>query len=155
MPNSLVARVRAAGLSTKLDEDGWPILPPTVLTIHRTHAGDEGSRQIVGRLDGVRVGEVLFGQRLSVEIAPGPHVFRVHNTLFWKTISFEALPGHTFHVTVWNRTWPGFYEYMIFIGPAPPLLGVRIGPPEGWAPREERSTHLRADAAATRIPRGR
>ena len=32
-----VAQPRPGGLSTRVDEDGFPVLPPTLLTIHRTY----------------------------------------------------------------------------------------------------------------------
>jgi hypothetical protein len=35
------------GLSASLDQEGFPVLPPTLLTIHRTSPRDEQSRQIV------------------------------------------------------------------------------------------------------------
>jgi hypothetical protein len=131
----LVEERRPKRRGTRVDASGWPILPATQLTIHRTSDQDEGSRQIICRLDGVRMGELLYGQCLDIEIVPGPHVLWVFNTLFWKTIRFEAGCGAHTHVTVWNRSWPGYYEYMMLLGPAPPLLAARLGPP-GLAERD-------------------
>ena len=82
---------RSGGLSARVDQDGFPILPPTLLTIHRTSLRDEQTRQIVCALDGKRFGQVLFGERLTVEIPPGRHALRIHNTLVWKTA--ELVPS--------------------------------------------------------------
>ena len=95
MARALLLDSRSAGLSARVDQDGFPILPPTLLTIHRTSLRDEQTRQIVCALDGKRFGQVLFGQRLTIEILPGPHALRIHNTLVWKTAEFAAKPGGT------------------------------------------------------------
>ena len=138
MPSVGVAVGQPSGLGSRVDSDGWPLIEATRLTIHRTFNEDEGSRQIVCALDGTRIGQVLFGQCLCVEVVPGPHFLRVHNTLVWKTVSFDALPGSHTHVTVWNRRWAGYYTYMMFFGPAPLLLGVSMGSPELVALRRKR-----------------
>ena len=122
-----VAQPRPGGLSTRVDEDGFPVLPPTLLTIHRTYERDEQSRQIICALDGRRFGQVLYGQRLTIEVAPGPHLLRIHNTLLWRTAPFEAEPGAHVHYTVWNRGWgEAYYLMIVFVGAAP--LGVGLAP---------------------------
>ncbi|HEY8549053.1 MAG TPA: hypothetical protein VIL35_03775 [Vicinamibacterales bacterium] len=120
---------RVGGVSTSVDKDGWPLVPPTLLTIHRTADWDEQTRQIICRVDGKRVGQLLYGETLTVEIAPGPHKLRVDNTLFWKTVEFEAEPGAHVHFTVWNRSWGGYYLMIVFIGSSPLGLGLAAGPP--------------------------
>jgi hypothetical protein len=125
---------RIGGVTARVDEDGFPILPPTLLTIHRTFVRDEGSRQIICALDGRRVGQVLFGERLTIEIPPGPHTLRVHNTLLWKTTAFVAEPGRQVHFTVWNRGWgEAYYLMIVFIGAAPLGVGLARGTPEDVA----------------------
>jgi len=44
MARDLLVDSRSGGLSASVDEDGFPILPPTLLTIHRTSARDEQTR---------------------------------------------------------------------------------------------------------------
>jgi hypothetical protein len=124
---SLAGQPRLDGLSTRFDRDGFPVLPPTLLTIHRTYERDEQSRQIICALDGRRFGQLLFGQRLTIEVVPGPHVLRIHNTLLWKTASFDVEPGGHVHYTVWNRGWgEAYYLMIVFVGAAP--LGVGLAP---------------------------
>ena len=46
----------AAGLpASRLDDDGWPVLGPTRLTIHRTSPLDARDRQIIMSLDGKKI----------------------------------------------------------------------------------------------------
>jgi hypothetical protein len=118
-------------LNDRVDETGWPLVPPTLLTIHRTSLRDEQSRQIVCKLDGVWIAELLYGHTRICEITPGRHTLRMHNTLVWKTLTFDAAPGAHMHVTVWNRSWFGYYVMLFFLGAAPLGLGVAPGIPVG------------------------
>ena len=111
------------------EEFDWPILPPTLLTVHRTSPDDEQSRQIVWRLDGTKVSELLFGQAHTVEIAPGPHTLFVHNTLMWRSVGFEAPPGEHVHFTVANRAGRSYYLLLFVIGVAPLYLTLERGAP--------------------------
>lgn len=61
--------------------------PATRLTVERTSPEDVATRQIVLTLDGERLATLLFGGRISREIAPGRHRLRAHNTLVWKRSS--------------------------------------------------------------------
>jgi len=106
----------------ELDEEGWPRIPPTAVTIHRTCRHDDRSRQIICHVDGRYVGQLLFGQTLTFEVVPGRHTLRVHNTLFWKTFAFDAEPaGHT-HFTVANRApRSAFYLFAVCMLAAAPI----------------------------------
>ncbi|MFN8059780.1 MAG: hypothetical protein U0Q12_11530 [Vicinamibacterales bacterium] len=122
-------------ISGSVDGDGWPLVPPTLVTVHRTSRQDEGTRQIVIAIDGVRQCQLLYGQRVTRELLPGRHTMRVHNTLFWKTFDFDVEPGGHAHFTVWNRSWgAAFYFYIMFVGPPPLLLGVAKGSPDSMTP---------------------
>jgi hypothetical protein len=52
----------------------------------------------------------------------------VHNTLFWKTIDFEAAPGETVHFEVINYAGRGFLSIVLIIGVAPLFLAVERVP---------------------------
>jgi hypothetical protein len=125
----LVVESSGSNLSGHVDASGWPLIPPTLLTVHRTSEQDERSRQIVCKLDGVFFAELLFGDTRQIEIPPGRHTFHVHNTLVWKTIEFDAAPGAHAHFTVWNRAWSGYYVMLLMLGAAPLGLGVSPGVP--------------------------
>jgi hypothetical protein len=113
------------------DADGWPVLPPTLLTIHRASPRDEQSRQVVCSLDGQHVTDLLYGQSCTVEILPGEHTLHVHNTLMWRTARFEAVPGGHVHFCVVNHAPPGFHILLLIIGVAPLLLTLERGVPAG------------------------
>lgn len=110
------------------------IAAPARLSIYRTAAADEQSRQILCSLDGQYVGQLLFGQTLTREIPAGAHRLSVNNTLFWKTVPFTAEPGAHVEFTVMNLIWGGTLMKMLFVffGAAPLKLGLVPGPP---APR--------------------
>jgi hypothetical protein len=129
MPLTALVDSRADGIFPRVDADGWPLLPPTQITIHRTSSLDEQTRQIICALDGKRFGQVLYGETLTCEIAPGAHLLRVHNTLVWKTLAFEVEPGGHVHFTVWNRALFGYFAMLAFLGSTPLGLGVAPGPP--------------------------
>jgi hypothetical protein len=115
--------------SLPVDDTGWPIVPPTLVTVHRTSAADEQSRQIVCALDGQRIAVLLYGQQHTQEIPPGPHTLRVHNTLMWKTLRFEVEPGAHVRFTVSNRAPTGYYHWIFIFGVSPLWLAVEKGGP--------------------------
>jgi len=105
--------------------------PTARLTIHRTAAWDEQSRQILCSIDGTYVGQLLYGQTLAREIPAGSHTLTANNTLVWKTVPFEAAPGEHVQFTVWNEPMGGWLARLlfIFVGAAALKLGVSPGPP--------------------------
>ena len=128
MARDLLFDSRSGGLSARVDQDGFPILPPTLLTIHRTSPRDEQSRQIVCALDGKRFGQVLFGERLTIEIPPGRHALRIHNTLVWKTVRFTAAAGEHVQFTAVNRPGPGTYSMLGLLGAGPLYVTITREP---------------------------
>lgn len=114
---------------SRLEDDGFPILPPTRLTVHRTSRQDVQNRQIIMSLDGRKVATLMFGQTFTCEIAPGPHSLRANNTLVWKTVRFEAAPGEDVHYTCTNRA-PGSLFYLLFLfGVGPMYVTLTRGAP--------------------------
>lgn len=109
----------------RTDAEGWPLLPPTLLTLHRTSPRDERSRQVVCKLDGAWVTDLLYGQEHTLEILPGTHELRLHNTLMWRTVRFTVRPGGHARFVVVNRAPAGFHALLLIIGVAPLVLEVR------------------------------
>ena len=98
--------------------------PKARLLITRTSERDVRQRQIFASLDGTALGDLVFGQQIAKEIDSGAHYMRVHNTLFWKTIDFEAAPGETVHFQTVNYAGKGFLSFVMIIGVAPLFLAV-------------------------------
>jgi hypothetical protein len=116
--------------TTQRDADGWPLVPPTQVTVHRTSPEDARDRQVIFSIDGERVAELLYGQTFTREIPPGRHTIRANNTLVWKTLEFDAAPGAHVHFTCINRAPRGLYYLVGIFGVAPLFVTLRLGRPD-------------------------
>ena len=98
----------------------------TFVTISREHPTDAGERQVVARLDGGESYTLVFGDSRSIEVRPGAHHLRVHNTLFWKNIRFAVEPGEHLEFVVINtgRWWT--WGVAGVLGSAPLFLHVEL-----------------------------
>ena len=116
-------------LKTKLDDvDYWERIwqmRPSSVTIARTHGSDVGLRQLVITLDGERLGDLLFGQSMQRDVAPGPHRLRVSNTLVWKTLEFDVKPAEQIRFEAINRAGKLTYPMLVLFGVGPLYLTVR------------------------------
>jgi hypothetical protein len=63
------------------------------ITVRRDLPDDVQLRQIIVKLDRKRVGVLLYGDTVTLDVAPGRHWLQVDNTWNWKTISLELKPG--------------------------------------------------------------
>jgi hypothetical protein len=89
------------------------------------HPTDCGQRQVFARLDdGGRVA-LAFGERVTLEVLPGRHRLRAHNTLFWKTIDFSIEPAEHLEFLLINeaRWWTA--GVVGLLGSAPLFLRIR------------------------------
>jgi hypothetical protein len=110
------------------DADYWQHvydMKPAMITVTRTDSADVKQRQLIVTLDGQRLGQLMFGETLTHEMLPGPHRVRISNTLFWKTIAFEAKPGETVRFEAVNRAGRLTYPLMVVMGVGPLYLTVR------------------------------
>jgi hypothetical protein len=90
---------------------------PATLTVTRKLPVDVQQRQIYVSLDAAPFATLLFGESVTREIEPGRHRIRAHNTLVWKTLTFDAGPAERVEFVVANR--PGRW-----LLPALAVLGV-------------------------------
>ena len=117
------------GLKTQLDdveywERVWRLHPSSV-TIARTHSTDVGLRQLVITLDGERLGDLMYGEAMQRDVAPGTHRLRVSNTLVWKTLAFDVKPGEQVRFEAINRAGKLSYPLLFVFGACPLYLTVR------------------------------
>ena len=117
------------GLQTQIDdveywERIWQMRPSSV-TIARTHSADVRLRQLVITLDGECLGDLLFGEAMQRDVAPGPHRLRVSNTLVWKTLDFEVKPGEQVRFDAINRAGRLTYPLLVVFGAGPLYLTVK------------------------------
>ena len=121
--------MRVATLERQIESDrDYSIdrLFPTGITITRTSEEDWKTRQLVVAIDGTRVAEMLWGDSMTIELEPGPHTLRVHNTLVWKTVKFTLTPSEQILYEAINRASPSSYFFLGFmLGIAPLWVTIR------------------------------
>ena len=96
----------------------------TALTVERRDPADVRIRQVVVSLDGAPFATLLFGDTATRPISPGPHRLRVHNTLVWKTIQFDALSGEHVRFRTVNRAGPVSMALVALLGAGPLYITV-------------------------------
>ena len=67
--------------------------PEAQITIRRDSPDDIQLRQIIVKLDGKPVAELMYGGTVTIPVAPGRHRLRVDNTWNWKTLDLPIAPG--------------------------------------------------------------
>jgi hypothetical protein len=86
-----------------------PQPPEAQITIRRTSPDDIQLRQIIVKLDGKPVAELLYGHTVTLPVAFGRHKLRVDNTWNWKTLDLDVAPGDHLKFLTINRagrfTW--------------------------------------------------
>ena len=95
------------------------------VTLSREHPEDCGQRQVFARLDDHVRAVLTFGQSVTLEIQPGAHVLRVHNTLVRKRIEFTIEPGEHLGFTIINRAPKWAAGMAGVLGWAPLFLSIR------------------------------
>jgi hypothetical protein len=98
------------------------------LTVSRQAADDVRIRQLVVSLDGRSVATLLHGETFTAEIEPGSHRLRVHNTLVWKTVQFDAAPGEHVRFSAVNRAGFGTYSMIALLGAGPLYVTITREP---------------------------
>jgi hypothetical protein len=89
------------------------------ITIRRTSPDDVQQRQIIVKLEGESVGELFYGDTISIPVTAGHHRLRVDNTWNWKTLELDIKPGDRLKFQTVSRagrfTW--FLVSMFGAGP--------------------------------------
>ena len=89
------------------------------VTVSRTAPDDVQQRQIIVKLDGKRLGELMSGDEMTRVVEPGKHRLNVDNTWNWKNIDFNVAPGEHIRFQTVNRggrfTW--FLVGTLGVGP--------------------------------------
>jgi hypothetical protein len=92
------------------------------ITIRRESPEDAGFREIFVSLDGEQVAILRHGESLTIDVKPGAHRLRAHNTLFWKTHELTLRPGEHARFTAINRAGWGTFSLLFFLGAMPVYL---------------------------------
>jgi hypothetical protein len=98
----------------------------SAITFSRMHPSDCGQRQVFARLDGAQRVTLLYGESVTLDVLPGRHHVRVHNTLFWKNVEFSIEPGERLELIIINgaRWWTAGVAGLL--GCAPLFLTVKL-----------------------------
>jgi hypothetical protein len=102
-----------------------------VLTVERCDPADVRTRQLVVSLDGEPLATLLFGGAATRRIIRGPHRLRVHNTLVWKNVTFDAAAGEHVRFRVVNRAGFGSLLLLGLLGAGPLYVTVERITDEG------------------------
>jgi hypothetical protein len=92
------------------------------ITIRRESPQDVGFREIFVSMDGEQVAILRPNETFSIEVSPGPHRLRAHNTLFWKTVDVVLKPGEHAKFVAINKAGFGTFGFMTFLGASPLYL---------------------------------
>jgi hypothetical protein len=92
------------------------------ITIRRESPDDVGFREIFVSLDGEQIAILRPSETFTLEVTPGPHRLRAHNTLFWKTHDLVLRPGEHAKFVAINRAGFGTFGFMTFLGASPLYL---------------------------------
>ena len=98
---------------------------PSSVTVSRTSEEDFKQRQLVIWIDGGKIGDLMFGEAFSRDVAPGRHTLRVSNTLVWKTVTFDVKPAEQVRFEVVNRPGRLTYPMLVLLGVGPLYLTVK------------------------------
>ena len=99
-------------------------MPEATLTFSRTSLKDIGQREVFISLDGQELAIMKFGDTVTRPVAPGPHLVRIHNTLFWKKIELDLQPGDHAAFQIVNRSGWGTYALASVLGAGPIYLDI-------------------------------
>jgi hypothetical protein len=117
------------GLETETDDIAyWERIyrmQPSSVTVSRTSPDDFQQRQLVVWIDGEKLGDLMFGESFSRDIAPGAHTLRVSNTLVWKTIAFDVKPGEQVRFEAINRPGKLTYPMLVLLGAGPLYVAIK------------------------------
>lgn len=94
------------------------------ITIVRNSPDDTETRQIKIFLDGENQGELMFGNEISLDLAPGPHAIRVDNTWNQKEIHIEIRAGE--HLRFLTKSSAGKFAWFLlgFLGAGPMQVSI-------------------------------
>jgi hypothetical protein len=93
--------------------------PAATLIVERTSRDDVRTRQIILSLDGEPWATLLYGESAIRGIPPGAHRLRAYNTLVWKTVEFDAIPGESIRFSTVNRAGRGTAALIGLLGVGP------------------------------------
>jgi hypothetical protein len=87
-----------------------------VVVVRRTSDHDIKERELYVSVDGGPNHILRFGDAARIEVAPGRHRLRVHNTLYRKFAEFDVSPGQEVRFRATNAPGKGYQFMAVFFG---------------------------------------
>ena len=81
------------------------------ITVRRKSPDDVQQRQIIVKLDGENVGELFYGDTISIPATAGRHRLRVDNTWNWKTLDLDVAAGD--HLKFQTKSRAGRFSWFL------------------------------------------
>jgi hypothetical protein len=119
-----IEQTTPAAPDTTIEETGAEHDLRALVTVSREHAADAQQRQVLVRIDENPSSTLLYGDRITVEVTPGAHLFRANNTLFWKRVPFTIEAGEHLEFIVVNRAGRLSLGFLAVMGVAPMYLDI-------------------------------
>jgi hypothetical protein len=94
------------------------------ITVRRTAPDDVQQRQIIVKVDGERVAELMYGDSITLPVTSGHHRLRVDNTFNWKTIELDLAPGERRKFLTKSRTGRFSWFLIAFFGAGPLYVSI-------------------------------
>ena len=109
------------------------------VTFTRTHKKDVGQRQVIIAIDEGTKTTLMFGDTVALDVAPGDHVLKAHNTLVRKSMPFHVKAGEQVTFTLINHPGRFTLGFLALMGVAPLFLTIEeqrtaITPSESTVP---------------------
>jgi hypothetical protein len=95
-----------------------------LVTLSRQHASDCQQRHVFARLDGGASVRLSYGDAVTLEVQPGAHHLRIHNTLVWKNERFAIECGEHLDFVISNEARWWTFTMVAVLGSAPLFLRV-------------------------------
>lgn len=73
--------------------DGTPQDAKAQITVTRNSPEDVQQRQVIVKLDGEKMGELMYGETLTMPVSAGHHRLQVDNTWKRKTVELDIAAG--------------------------------------------------------------
>jgi hypothetical protein len=99
--------------------------PQSQITIRRDSPDDIQLREIIVKLDGQQVAELIYPNVVTIPVTPGRHRLRVDNTWNWKTLDLDVAPGAHLNFLTINR--PGRFTWFLIgtLGAGPIYVSIQ------------------------------
>jgi len=103
--------------------------PAGKITIIRNSPDDVQQRQVLVYLDGKQVGELLFGDSLTLSVSPGHHELRVDNTWNHKELHLEVNAGDDLQFLTKSTSGQFSKFLLVAFGAGPIYVSIERVPP--------------------------